>query len=775
MFEHFRYYTDANGTAIVEPADSELQRNQSNRRITSVVLSFIALSILGFPATSSVQSPDTISFTAKVEQVSAILDRLGPEIGQQLQAGSEGDKHYLYIDVEDVAPPALLNAIAEATKSRWEEAGEILYLVPDSVLRRREALAERNAILEDLQSQIAALINTSIPESTVPEVRDRIERSIAVAEIARAADLTAIAALGPGERLVFAENPNSYQRAFRSNVSRQKSRIIAGINSDRSEREVAMGDEMLMFREMMALLGTDMEDLGFYTAQIDANQAKLVLIATHMDRGNRQAAQANASQSFTIEVAFLGQGGRILGTASAGVGARAPRTRPAPGDEVVRLDDSVIYDPSFTVDRPVPVAETASVENAQIEYPEAIRYLTERTGFGFSADNALPTRPELEEILLNPEEHDPLAMICVPLLEKVGPTLGENIVIGVTDDLLVRSDFRLTNIPRNVEQGAGWLAATTEIRDEGEIVVGVPKNIEKAVNARMNRPALGAFLRANHGALVVGLDSLAELAQHFDNADRDAWIGATTNVLTPLHDSWIGGGSLKGARLYGLMSSSTRARIRRGENVPFMELGSATIRAIESMVLKGDLSLTTRPHPIDQNLPEADRRAISQFRSLMSDDTEFASGNYERTELLGSTSPQTAFLASDVYHGPCLVPVAEDGKKVRSQPILSDFELGLLATAMERFADDAGLMSELEELRTVKVGERDMIVMQLVFNPVTVSTAVVYDDRVSAGAPRESIETWIARYPEVVAAVRRVMDRAGFLEVGGPEYRTTPP
>lgn len=754
-----------------------------NWRIRSTVTSLIAFAVMSAGLGAPLQTAENITFRAPVEPLNVILERLGGEIGRELAVSQEGSQHYLYIDVTDVTVSQLLNAIAESTKSVWADAGTALHLVPDTTLRRREALDERNAILAELQAQIAQPIEVERVEGIVEDVRRRTERLTAVREVVRAVDLNAVAAMMPGDRIVFAENPNAYQRGFRGNVSRQKARLIADLNDDRSEENPEFGaDEFfLMLRDMMNLLGVDESEFEPFSKPIDANQTKMVLIVFRSDMRTRDGETRRVAQDFSFEVAFLDADGRSVGSSYGALGSRSSRNRPVVRDpEVGDVDD-----PDTGVTVTVESAEEeffggvfATDENVpyEIEYPEAIHYLMEKTSYYSPTDTEPLTRPELEEILLNPEVHDPLSMVCGPILEKVGPTLGANIVINVSDDLLVRSDYGSMNLPRTVERGAGWLSTITEIRDEGEIVVGLPRDLNVAMNNRLNRVQLGRFLRRNYDELVVGLDSLADLALHFKNADRISWVSATTQLLTPLHDSWIGGMSLEGAKLYGLMNPSTRARIRRGESVRFMELGTATVRGIEAMILDGDLTLTSRPKPVDQSLPEVERRVISQFRGLMSGENMFGmGGEYERTEVLGLTNPQMAMIATEVFHGPCLVPVTDEGKRVKNQPIMSDFEMGLVATFMEELKDDPDMMAELEELKTVKAGERDLMMMQLVLTPRVVASAMAYDDRVSRNAPRESLLAWFAKYPEVVASVKRVMDRFGFLDFGESEYRATPP
>lgn len=728
---------------------------------------------------SPLQAAETVTFKAPVQPLNVILERLSGEIGRELHVAQEGPQHYLYIDVTDVTVSELLNAISESTKSVWAESGTSLHLVPATTLRRQEALAERNAILAELQRQINITVSPEQMEELSGDVRQDVESYAAVREIVRAADLNAVASMAPGDRIVFADRPNNYQRALRGNVSRQKAMLIAGINEDRGDMDSVFGDEFFLeLRNMMDLLGMSEDEFAYHTKPIDAAQSKMVLIVTRSERYASAREGANAASDFMFEVAFLDAQGRTAGNAYAPLGARARDREPSLRDVEVGYAGDTGSEMTVTVETEGGEFYGGVDEEEvpyEIEYPEAVHYLKEKTGYFSSADIEPPAKPELEEILLNPEIHDPLALVCVPIFEKVAPTLGSNVVLYVTDHLITRNDYGSLELPRTAESGAGWLSTVVDIRDEGAVVVGVPRNLDLAMSERLNRAQLGRFLRTNYDELVVGLDSLADFAQYFNDPVRISWVSATTQLLTPLHDSWIGGMSIEGAKLYGLMNSSTRARIRRGESVRFMELGAATVRAIEEMILDGDLSLGSIPKPVDTSASEVDRRVINQFRGLMFGDMMFGGGDYERTEILGMTNPQMALISVQLFQSPCLVPVTEEGKRVKSQPILSDFELGLISTFMEQFSDDPEMLTEFEDLKHVKPGERDLIMMQMVLTPWSVSSATVYDDRVNPNTRIESLDSWLSRFPEVNAAVKRIMDSAGFLDFGGPEYRATPP
>lgn len=169
-------------------------------------------------------APDSeqLSFRADGERLDVVVERLSEATGLELQAGTEGRSHYLVIRVENSSAEQIMDGIAAATGSKWEESGFGLRLNPDRELRQ-ELMAAEEAKLEDSieRAMVKWAADLEQAKETAPEQSFYWTSSISpvfsldmVAQLLPLIDSRELARSRRSERVVFSTRPTPMQSRF---------------------------------------------------------------------------------------------------------------------------------------------------------------------------------------------------------------------------------------------------------------------------------------------------------------------------------------------------------------------------------------------------------------------------------------------------------------------------------------------------------------------------------------------------------------------------------
>lgn len=713
-----------------------------------------------------------ITHSSVAKRADVLAAELTQKTGVPIRVDREVAGEVVAVHVRDVPLVDLLRRIAEVTSSelaRDAQGNLVLRLNREDARRQeREALAKRaetvRAALQGWQTRLEAQSAAEAQGQTRAEQRrvvaggptggmfvnesSPIGRAIMrMAMLVRPEDL---AAVGPGQRVVFSTNPTRMQTA----LGRRTDRILADLVREqqasyqawqRNQATRPRTPEQEQAIQIARQMGFQLEPHPMNTPV-----AKALLVVS-----SGQIVPMIGGESLQVELRLYDANGAVMVNGQTTLGASPLEALTAQ-----------------LMGQTTPPAGPASPDAAR---PIALTPLANAArAFAGTASAATAVRPsdELLEALRRPDLVDPHSLVTSEATIALATSRGENLVANFPDTFVAVTPMSGIRVAvggdgaPTVETGAasdltlgGWdrtLSTSQELsiqREAGWMVVK-PSDPVEARERRVDRQALARLIRAVDANGAPALVDTAEYAA----ANHPPTIGS---VELPYISYWAPGlmTSVRGPvnwnllRLYGHLSESQRRALLNGGRLSLAALTGGARQVLEQMLFGTDARF--EPLAGGRGGPGDLGTMISRFmppqqRSLRDEPTELMPNGVPRDGILFVNVSQTQFLR----------PLAPDGSPMWQLGLLGPEEYAMMES-FRRMINDPQVQAQFPTLNQARVGVRQTLDFNIVVAPDSVLRGTLNNDSMPRDARTVTMDNLPAEFAAQAQRYREVYDRLG--------------
>jgi hypothetical protein len=335
----------------------------------------------------------------------------------------------------------------------------------------------------------------------------------------------------------------------------------------------------------------------------------------------------------------------------------------------------------------------------------------------------VPVKGELMNVLLRPDEVDPLSFVQTDEIVAFASRKGKPLVADVPDDFgLGPEEVESGNLPTveevssNITHGRG-LAAVPDQR----YTLLKPAQPVRSRAIRMDRRALAVFVTAAREKLIPSADDLAELATAESDPDA-SWI---CNTYLDLFDPSDTNPDWDALRFYGSLSSDQRAKLLSGAVLPARFLNPSQMRILDELIYGANANFDDASQNVDAN---SDDEQLQALASQAARDRP----PIEPTELAPNGLFPVAAIDVSVEAAVFALPIAdEDGLALVGLGALDPW---LFAQAKSGQRWDANLPPPTALPRRFRSGIERSITFQIHLTPTIFTSRTVEDRRVPTGS-----------------------------------------
>lgn len=221
---------------------------------------------------------------------------------------------------------------------------------------------------------------------------------------------------------------------------------------------------------------------------------------------------------------------------------------------------------------------------------------------------------ELRQALLHPEENDPLSYALSEAFLGIADQRNENLVVYPDDSMFLvamfagmEGSFKPSLVLQGVS-GLGQVLPTTVTEQDGWLCLS-PVDRLGAMSKRMNRAALGTYLRDDDANDYVSIDSTAKLAASIQGYDLPLLCIFIPLMLTP--DQMFGlDNDMAMMKLYASLNDSQLTRLQNNAPIPIGEFNNDQLAIINHFVFQADHQ--DDPVPVKQGETLAEQLASQE-------------------------------------------------------------------------------------------------------------------------------------------------------------------
>ena len=541
------------------------------------------------------QAADAKLTLDRIATAPVLVAEVAKATGRHLEVSPTLSTEVLMVCVSNAGVSDVLAKLALAATATWEPMEGGMRLVPDGAARTLEASAERarrRKALDDGMRKKAETTKAQTPAGPEAAMAAMFTGGTGgVNAFVPMLDPAALAAMEDGDRIVFATRPTAAQLPLRGDPSRVVTDLIAKHNQQARSMAGSAGE---LPEAMSAMLKGPLGDRFRTMSQII--QAAPVKITVAASKG-ALGMFGESGLDIRLELRAYGANGAVI------------------LEEVGSVDtDIMAIAASMQPPKPKPIAATAT----PIVYSDEAKALASvstpqnfQAGLGLGERAAIP--PKLLAYLLNPEKHEPLALVPGEGLIALAKARRKPLVACLPDGAF--SSILGNPAPKTVEEVEEALQkGPMRLVPDAEYLVVKAADPVRARRDRIDRAALGTLLRAAADHDAPSLDELAAYAVRSPEPARNALSMSVLSLFAPgSMDSLSGAVNWNSLRLYASLSPSQRTSLASGAHVPFNTIGQAGKKALGAMLYGAGGGLTVERNgvaPEDDIIATAMRTAM---------------------------------------------------------------------------------------------------------------------------------------------------------------------
>lgn len=694
------------------------------------ILLAMALSLSTFGISQSA-SPK-ITYTTVAVPVGVALSEISKQAGMRLTVSPQVAKEIVVMSFKGVSLDDVKTQIAKVCSAKWEIADGGEMLVPDLVQRRQEEQKERAETTARIAKELKSLVESLNPPKKDPKVKvDPEEAEMeqmmmfrsggaankAVIKLAAAIGATNFASMDGKARVVYSTNPTRMQKPMVGNYNVILGQLVAEYNAelvqkqkDRANNPREENAQTKRMREMMQMFGGADED---EVTPIEGTPSKAILVCS------RQQLMGGIS----LQLKVFNEKGKVVIR-----GSHMIATGGGMFDAGEMMED---YD--FGPDGlPKQKAQTTAEPGEKpIVFSDSTKELGEMSNFMTMGSSTKKMSEELRMKLLNPDQYDPLSFSHSEALLALAAQKGKPLIACLPDNM---ESYMSMFMPK--AEALTPSAYVKSIRDvafvstDGQFVYVKPLESAKSRRERIDRIALGMFLRAVENKGSVSLDDLAAYAQKSNSPMEDSLAMTYFMIFAPnAIQSGMGGQvSWDMLRFYGGLSTLQKKNMAEGERLGFNQLNPIQTAALRQMAFGPETALIVdnpNAKKPDFELPSFMRGAM--FGALGNDYRS------EPTELMPNGLPGDGFVELKLTQDSIAKPTgnipAMFGNAVMGADELAMLRLFKDMPGMEQMS---AMMPAIDEVR---LGERSVYDFKFIFGQGVTMDKSLNDDRMSSKSP----------------------------------------
>jgi hypothetical protein len=616
----------------------------------------------------------SISFSCRAEPMSRLIVDLSKATGMHLTVSQTCANDVLLVSAQGVKTRDLLAEIAKVDAGKWKSTADGMIFSADLVARRtesRQEVGKQAALVETIIDQRLASASkkadpakpgAEVDLSTVSDTLGQLPEMAAILKLLKGIDPSRLV-IDNDQRVVFSSHPNEMQVPFGPGADQILEDLIKSHNEriEASKPKAAVGAE-----EAPSTLPASVQGLVERMTQKIVGYAKADLtLGTLPYVGGLMA-----------NLSLYDQNGKVI--------LFEPYPLDFSGLQNLMAAAKPMKDPNKT---PVELSpETKSLT----------KMLTTAAAAMGAGHFSVP--PLLSPYVIDPEHHDPLALLPSDKLIALALAEKKPLVAVVPDDAMslvgsmTTNNLTVESFEKELAEGKSMVMS----EQNGWIEIK-PVAPDKARSNRTDRSALGKLLRATKASGIPALDDIAEFAQ-------DAPPPLNGGVCQLYLSLFVPGGSGQGMdgftnwnmyRIYGQIAQDRRLALLSGSTVPINNLTLTQQNYLVQMVF-GSLG------QLQVGNEQGDTGIISQMMSLSMGGNDYKN---EPTELLPSGIPGGGYFEMKADHEQFVSPVSATPDDSAIPQIMGADELAALKYFSQQpaFAKFAGMMPKYDKM---KLGDR---------------------------------------------------------------------
>ena len=656
----------------------------------------------------------------RVATAPVLVAEIAQATGRHLEVSPAMRSEVLMVSVKGAQTRDVLTRLALAATAVWQPLENGYRLVPDNAARGIEAIAERARRLQAIQEGLKK--KKEAPQGATPRF-DGFMGGGSVDAFIPMLDLSSIAALESGDRIVFATDPTAAQRPLRGDVSG----VVSAWILQHNKSAIGMSEGMSQMPENLAAImqGPLGERFKRMSNPVSGKPAKVVVVAS---RGS---------------IPFMG---------GLGLGVQI-QARVYDASGAVMLEKSGSLDSkiaSLIMARMASKPPSAAKETT-ITYSEDAKALSNLSNSGginfgggavnFGVTGAPPAaNAAILKRLSRPDEFEPLALVPGEGLAALATSRRKPLVACIPD-AAYPTTFG-SRVPKTVEELEEDLkAGPMRIVPDAQYLVLRPAEPATARRNRVDRTALASIARASADHESPTLDEVADFASRTPDPSLNPLSTAYLTIFAPSGlASSSGIVSWSGLRLYAALSPAHRKSLAEGAQIPFSVIGPGAKEALRTLLYGASGGVE-----LDGQGSESGDMFSMGMKMVMGGTS--SSAREEPTQIVPWGIPVSGYLQASVSSEPILRPI-KDGSGAASVLSLDEIAIARLfrSSPMGEEMGDAMKMPE-----TGRLGSRSIWSIRGYVAPGTYVSTRLNDDRTPKDGARVALSDLPADVQKQVA------------------------
>ncbi len=665
-----------------------------------------------------------VTFSTPATTTKAVLAALAKQTGVDLVVAGPAAEEIVAVHVKDAVLNDVLKRIAEVSTCEWKEEGKAYRLITSNGVRQMEARRERDAKVAELKKELATRVKSLQPgkaAEATPPVMGMFggggADAKAITRLLAELDISPLADLRSGQRIVFSSQPNRMQRPLGRNAATILGQYVAE-NNDEARLFGATRDSAAMSDEQRQAVAMSQQLMGRRNAMVTGTPYKALVIASRQE----------LLGILSVEIRVYDREGKVILSGSDALSSSGSLF----GDIMEAAIPAKPGAATPTDPDPTPIKFSKVAQ----EYSAFFGGLT----MGGQGMNRL-INPELRKRLLHPDEYDPLALVPSETLIAIADAKGVQLVANLPEGM--SSPFQAIGAQTTLTIGRAMAMLLDGKVTKGEIKDGWftlrPAAPDNNRRIRAPRGALAKLLQAGDSKGVPSLDDIAAYAGVAPPPMETPAAMASLMLFAPnaMQNGMQGPLDWTMLRFYSSLNPSQRASLASGAPIPLPNLSIGQRDLVTAMAFGSSARLRVGPP----------KQGDGGFMDMMQMFMPAATNDYreEPTELMPNGLPSAGNLRMNVTLDPIavLAQAPEGAGGIEESSVLRG-ALGVDELAMfAYFKQDpnfAAVANMMPQLGPVRLGERKKLNFVFTLGPGVFMDRSLNDDAFDAQSKPVSLE-----------------------------------
>lgn len=707
-----------------------------------------------------------VTFTHVAAPTKAILFALSGKTGVPLEVAGAAAEEIVVIRVKDAVLNDVLKRIAEVTSCEWKVDGKGFRLVTANAVRNIEERTERERRVAALRKQVAERVK-GLQAKDKPKEGGDIDTAIfemglfgggdasgkAITKLLAQVDLTRLATLERGARVVYSTTPTRMQLPLGRNAIAVLAEYVAEHNKEASTTQEATS-ELALTEEQRQAMAMAEKMFGRRNQPVRETPVKALLV------GSRQS----MFDTLSVELRLFNAQGKVILS-----GTDALMTDMGMFEEIAQA--AAGGQPAE--EKPKPDPDPRPIEFSSNSKELAGLFGKMEMGAGTFS---MKMSPALRALLLRPDQHDPLSFVPSETLIAIAEAKDIQLLADLPDSLGEFTRLFAANAKPTVGRALAEYLEGDETQGElkeGWLLIRPARPAENR-RLRVPRAALAKLIAAGDSKGVPSLDDLAtySLAAEPPMETPGAMLHLMIFAPNTVGSGMMGPLDWDMLRFYATLTLGQRDVLTQGRAIPIANLSIQQRNLVSAMAFGSNAQLRVGPKKPDTG------DFMEMVRAFMPGQTD--DFREEPTEVMPNGLPAAGRVTLQVTMAPIVVladaPESPGGGAMESAMLRGALGVDELAL-FDMFRQDPnfGMVSAMmPQLGKVRLGQRKKLDFAFALGPNVFMDRALQDDAHNRESTPIALEDLPADFKALIAK-RLEQFKKGMLPFLGGMDRAVPP